>query len=342
MKNPVFLLLTAAIVLGVLGCKPKADPTPVEGLTVYKDNVRGFEIKIPTNWFKQSYPGDLLVVTTSQGAAPRFANFGTGTAGARIELRVTELDSTRTIDTLVKNLRLQFEDGLDRYKTEPATLGGRQGVKLYVAFDQEDGQYKTESYLAERDGVVTIVTLSAFGATFDDYASTFSEVLSSVKLAGKIIPKEEPKPDTLAPQGPQPPSDTLRPYAAADFAIQIPQNFDGKKSSTAGTLSSMNFVGSRLDCTIQVDVFDASKQKNLDKILEQNKSAYGNKPAASTTLGGAKAGYFSYNPAANIGSRAYFAVKGDKMYRVTVNWYKPEQGVYLPIFEKSLATMTLK
>lgn len=334
------VLLALAMIVVVAGCVRKATPTPVDGLELVKDDVRKFEVKIPSNWIKQVQKGDLIVAYSQPGTSRRFLDFGKGEGGAKVELRAITLDSTRTIDTLIKNSKLEFEDKLDRYKTDKTTMGGKQATKLYVKFDQEDGEYRSEAYFAENDGVVTILTLAVFGNTFDDYADTFKEILGSVKLARK--PDAPKGPDTLAPTGPEPPSDTLRSYSAPDFAIQIPQNFDGKKSAASGMLSSVNFVGSRLDCNIQIDVFDASKQKNLEKILLQNKPNYGGTNPTGQTISGTKAAYFSYNPSGTVSSRAYFAVKGAKLFRITVNWYKPEQGTYLPIFEKCISTISFK
>lgn len=322
------------------GCARKATPTPIEGLTLVKDELRKFQVKVPENWIKQTQTGDLIIAYSKPGISRRFLDFGKGDGGAKVELRALTLDSTRTLDSLIKNSKLEFEDKLDRYKIDQTTLGGKPAKKLYVKFDQEDGQYQSEAYFAENDGVATILTLAAFGNTFDDYTKEFAEIIASVKLARK--PDAPKGPDTLAPTGPEPPSDTLRSYSAPDFTIQIPQNFDGKKSQAAGMLSSVNFFGSRLDCNIQVDVFDASKQKNLEKILIQNKASYGGKDPIGVTLSGAKGAYFVYNPSGTVSSRAYFVVKNNKLFRITVNWYKPEEKLYLPVFEKSLKTISMQ
>ncbi len=335
----VGVVLMAGVIIG--GCSRKAPVTPIEGLKLVKDDIRGFELKVPSNWLTQTVAGELVLSTSKPAIARRFLDFGKGEGGAKVELRAIQVDSTRNIDSLIKNSRLEFEDGLEneRYSLTDATLGGKPAKLLSVKFDQEDGEFQSNMYFAEQDSVITILTLAAFGRNFEDYENQFEEVVASVKLAKRPVVKEK-KPDTLAPQGPEPPSDTLRPYSAGEFAIQIPQNFKGEKSSSNG-LTSVNFYGSRLDCNIQVDVFDASKQNNLDKILTQNQKTYGTN-VTSTNIGGVKAAFFTYNPTPTVSSRAYFAIKGNRMYRITVNWFKPEQSVYLPIFEKSLKTVTFK
>lgn len=334
------IALASIVMAAVYGCAPKGDTFPIDELTVVTDPTRKFEIKVPSNWFIQKVPGRLVAATSSQGQTRRFLDFGKGDGGAKVELQAVPQDSTMNIDSLVERVKLDFADGLDRYVKSKATLGGQPATKLAVYFDQEDGRYDSETYFAVQDSVITVVQFAAFGNTFNDYKKEFDQILASVKLAQRPVVVER-KVDSAAPTGPVPPSSTLRMYSGPEFNLQIPENFEAKKASSSG-LSSVSFFGSRLDCTIQVDVFDASKQNNLEKIVAQNKGNYGTNKATATTLGGQKAMYFSTNPRKDIASRAYFLVKGNRMYRVTVNWFTPEQGVYLPLFEKCLATIQLK
>lgn len=335
----VLLSLAATMSFLFIGCAPKGDPVPIDDLKVHKDEVRSFEIQLPTNWIVQKVPGDLIVASTSRESTRRFDDFRPGPSGAKIALRAMSVDSTITLDSLIKNSKLEFKDGLDYYEGPvAATLGGKPAKKLSVKFYQKDGDFQQETYFVEHDSTITLLQFSAFGSTFEDYAEDFAKIVASVKVGKRPKVAEAPKVDTIK-RGPEPPSDTLRPVSGPNFTMEIPKNFQGERTNTAGTISSMSFAGSRLDCTIQIDVFDASKQNNLQKILEQNKEKYGGAGASSTTLSGQKAGYFSYNPAANVSSRAYFMVKGERMYRVTVNWFKPEQKVYLPLFERCLQTL---
>ena len=52
--------------------------------------------------------------------------------------------------------------------------------------------------------------------------------------------------------------------------------------------------------------------------------------------------YLNYSVAANIGSRAYFVVKGDKVYRLSLNWFKPQEADYISVFEKMAASLKVK
>lgn len=337
----IALVVICVFVASFTGCTRGARPVPIESLKLVKDGVRMFEIKVPSNWYFQQRSGDLIIATTTSMIGTRFRSFGKGEGGAKIELRVIPIDSTNpSIDTIITRSRLEFEGDLELYKpVANVTMGGRPAKKLSVTFDQLDGEYQSEMYFVENDSLVTIVHIAAFGATFVDYKKEFDEILASVKVAQR--PAVIAKAATATPTGPEPPSDTLRSYSAPDFAIEIPQNFEGKKGQSSG-MSSMSFLGSRFDCTIQVDVFDASKQNDLNKIVEQNKARYQGASPVSASINGLKAYSFSYNPAPNVAARAYFTVKGNKMFRITLNWYKPEQSVYLPLFERCLGTLKLK
>ena len=45
-----FLLIAIASLAVLAGCHPKAKPVPIEGLELKKDELRKFEIKVPSNW----------------------------------------------------------------------------------------------------------------------------------------------------------------------------------------------------------------------------------------------------------------------------------------------------
>ncbi len=344
-------ILCLFCVLAIAGCAHKARPVPIESLKLVQDEIRKFEVKVPSNWIFVQRKGDLVLATSARGIGGRFLSFGKGEGGAKVELLVVQIDSAiPALDTLIERSKLDFEidsvqrskgmpNPRDMYELSAVTIGGKQGRKLAIEFDQADGTFRSEMYFVENDSLITVLTLAAFGNTFSDYEKEFSEIVASVKPASRpvIAAKAEPE----APKGPEPPSETFRSYNAPDFSIQIPENFEGKKGQSSG-LSSISFLGGRYDCTIQADVLDASKQKNLDKIIEQNKSRYQGASPVATTVGGQKAYYFAYSGGNGISSRAYFAVKGDKLFRFTVNWIKAEDALYRPLFERCIQSVTLK
>ena len=79
----------------------------------------------------------------------------------------------------------------------------------------------------------------------------------------------------------------------------------------------------------------------MAKIVEDNKSKYRASAASKTSIGGVDAYFMNYSFMSDVNSRVYFAIKGDKMYRVTLNWYVPKQAIYLPVFENCLITLKI-
>lgn len=336
MSTPRLILASIACLALIAGCRPKVKPASIEGLELKKDELRMFEIKVPKNWVVQTRKGDGLVAYSTKSDAARFMLFGKGHGGAKVEILAMAVDSTTTIDSLVKRSKLVFEDNLDRYTKTVSTLGGKPGQKLHVEFDQEDGRFVSESYFAEQDSTITMVTFAAFGDTYEAYKSAFDEILASVKLAKKT----DYSALSAASGGFTPPSDTVKPHKDASYTINIPNNFEAKPGS-ATAISSTNFAGERLDCTIQIDVISAKQQPDLVKIVEQYKASYPGAKRLGTSFGGQRAFVYSYEPKPTIASRAYFALKGEKLYRVTMNWRKADEKVYLPAFEKVLNSMKL-
>jgi hypothetical protein len=166
-------------------------------------------------------------------------------------------------------------------------------------------------------------------------------MLASAQLAFvKPVVKDTAKPGKAEPFKA---SETLSAYSGAqNFSISIPDNFSGNRKG--GGLEGIEFkgIGGPSDCIIRVDVSDASKQGNLEKIVNQNKAAYKGATPAGTSLDGSPAFLLEDTPVKDVRRRTYFALKGTKLFRVTVQWYKPEQEFILPMFEKAFATFKFK
>lgn len=331
-------VISAVVLSAVLiGCSAKkAEPVAVNGLEMYKDESLAFGIKYPSNWKLRKQAGAQAVVFSEETAADRFNKYDAeGMAGAKIAITAMKADG-KTLDQIVADSK-EFEATVYT-APEKVTLGGAPGTKLAYSFDLADGKYQGEKYFAMKDSIyVTVVEFGAFGGTFDAYRKSFDEILASVELAVAPAPKEV-KRDTTIIKKEEPPSETMRNITGNGFSINIPDNYAGTRTTNKGTLSSVSYIGDRRDCFIQVDVFDASKQQNLDKIVADNKARYKATNANATTIGGTKAFSMNYSIVKDVSSRVYFTIKGDKMFRITLNWFKPSESVYLPVFEKSVAS----
>jgi hypothetical protein len=86
-------------------------------------------------------------------------------------------------------------------------------------------------------------------------------------------------------------------------------------------------------------VIDATKQKSLKKIVDENSPKYKNAKPVDTKIGGQPAYVMSYSFRKDDLSRVYYVLKGNKLYKITMNWFKGEEQDYLPIFEKSIASI---
>ncbi len=335
----VMIIICAAILLN--SCTKKADPTTITGMTTYTDSVRKFSLLYPSNWKARIFKSDRIIINsdTTRAGSVRFTDFTTeGSPAAQIILRAIKSDG-RSLDSIMRDTRI-FEDKI--YKVENSTLDGAKAIKVTYEFPLEDGLFKGEQYFAMKDtATATMLSFDAFASTFDRYRANFDKILQSVKLAETYIPASQ-KADTIIQQAePQPPSTTTRTITGTGFSIAIPDNFRGERGKVVGTLYTVNYVGDRLDCSIQVDVFDASKQSKLEKIVDDNKARYKATNSTSTTLGGVKAYSINYSFVKDVNSRVYFAIKGGKMFRVTINWFKPKEAEYLPVFERSVASVKL-
>lgn len=340
--QPLLMLTLCTFVLVSCG-KKAAEPPQITELELSQDKSLNFGIKGPKNWKTSVKPGEMLAYYSSEKVMQRFIDYKDedSDGGAKIEILAKKVSGTVNMDSIIQELKIFNDESL--YKPlETVKIAGMDAKKLAYEVSFSDGSFKGERYFTMKDSTaVTIITFEAFGGTFDALKPKFDEMLGSVELAYfKPVVKDTVKGEPQVFK----PSETLVVYGTADnFSIQIPDNFSGSKKGDGGI--EFKGIGGPADCTIRIDVKDASKQNNLDKIVAQNKAQFGGSDPTSATLGGEKAFYFQRSVKGNGGditSRTYFAVKNSKLYRVTLNWFKPEQEIFLPTFEKSLASFQYK
>ena len=329
------LFILSLIVL-LFSCEKKGEPAEIKEMKVYDDPVTKFSIKYPSNWFTQSSPGQRFVCYTAQTARERFAQYeGKGLACAKFEVLIQKLTDGKTMDSVIQSTKLFTQD---KYSAPTKVkIDGIDATKLTYNFELEDGMFNGEVYYAQKDPqYVAVIFFEAFSGTLEAYRKSIDEVLASVKLP--VTPQAK---DTIFKQEEaDPPSKTMTSKGGDGYSIEIPDNFRAEGSKAAGTLSSRNYIGNRrADCNIQIDVIDASKQKNLKKIVEENSPKYKNSKPQEIKIGGVQAYVMPYSFKKDVESKVYFVIKGEKLYRITMNWYKPEEADYLPIFEKSIKSI---
>lgn len=334
MKKFLQMMLFTVVLAFFVGCGGEKGPQPVEitGIdSVYKDEVLKFSINYPNNWTLVQVYGEKAFVFSDRAASGRFKNYDpTGAPVAQIIIRGNELDSTTTIDTVIKRLKKWDDPSL--YKTSKTTIDGKEATKIHYEFPLSDGQFVGEAYVAQKDSTMaTVVIFESFADTWETYSPEFDKIIKTVKLAetpesAKAVNKELPFP-----------SSTLTVRRGEGYSIPIPENFDARRGSAKDAIFSRNYIGERrLDCNIQVDVLDASKSSDLKKITDETKKKFGDPKASKTKLGGKDAYVFSWKPNAEVYGRVYLVLHNNKLYKVSMNWFKGEQKEYLPIFEQAV------
>lgn len=330
MKKIAFLALTVILAVFFLTNCGESDVAEVKSLATYEDPAVKFSIKYPENWVTFKQPTSRFIVYSSKGVKQRYPSYeAIGTPGVKIEILVTALDSTKTIDSVINNRLFETTYYSD---IEKVTVDGVQGFKQTYGFDLEDGPFYGEVIHATKDNqVVTSLYIEAFAGTFAEYQKYFDEIVASFKLAYRPVSKQ----DTVFEEvEADPPSTTLRTASGDGYSIDIPDNFSKEKGLYMGMR--------RGDSYIKVDVTDASKTKDFGKLVEENrKKLPGASSASDLSLGGDKAKKVSYTPSGKVAGEIYFVLKGGKLYRITLNWFKgdaEEEKLFKPIFQKCVMT----
>jgi len=337
MKSFFKIYLPILFVVAILvGCGNKfGSPTDIAGLEEYKDGVTSFSVKYPSNWVTSRVPGKRFAVFSSNDALSRFAKYDIeGFPGAKVDVFVVLVDTLSNLDSII-TANMNFKQ--DIYKREDFTIDGIASRKYTYSFELKDGEFRGAMYVGTIDQkAITFLYLETFADTWSKYEESFNEIAKSLKLATEPIAAA---PREIFETVDEPPaSENLIPKTGPGYTIMISDNFNSTRGTAGGVIASQNYIGKRrADCNIQVDVIDASESKDLKKIVEENKAGYRNSGALSNlTLGGVPAYMFPYQAAPQVKGRVYFAIKGNKLFRITMNWFVGEEADFLPIFEKSV------
>jgi hypothetical protein len=325
-----WLASLSIVAVSLVGCSKKAEPVPIIGWERYADPVRNFSIEYPANWTHRSIPGEQFYAISIAGAEQRFIEYGEGPSAAKLEMRVVK--TATPLEQFIKEDKI-FAD--EAYTQEQTTLAGVPATKLSYQFEAPDGIFKGFKLYATKDSFITTVEFAAFGGTFDAYTSAVDRMLKSVTLPYV----EAPTPSTAdTVKGPEPPSGTYVRARGDGYSLEIPDNFRVKGVRAQNALGGSEYLGSRLDCTIRVDILDAYKQSNLDKIASDNRAAFGGGTPQKTKLGNVDAVLFTYSPQKGIQRQVYLAVRNNRLYRVFLTWNKQEEATYKPVFDRAITS----
>ena len=328
-------ILSAFILAAMLWSCGDAEPkvVPVEELETYTDEAVKFEVMYPSNWYvAQKTIGLRYLVFTSQNGMERFRSYAPeGPPAAKIEVTVAEIDSSRTVDTLLKKAKMFAAETYT--DPEKVMIDGVECTKVEYAFEVEDGPFHGAMYIGAKDtSRATILTFEAFEGTWETYKDTFDKIVKNFKLA--VAPADIPDTIFRTEEYP-PPSEEFKTVSGNGFSIQIPENFSKEGGAYFGKR--------RGDSYIRVDVASVPENANLKKSVDQSHAKFpGAGQIQKTTLDGQEAYKFPYRPSGSVDGEAYFTIKDGKLYQITINWFKGEAEDYKPVFQKSVQTFSFK
>lgn len=333
------LLLVCGITLFLSSCGESGPkPVEIESLETHTNTSYGFSIKYPKNWVKGESVNRFVSTSISE-AASRFLKFDPlGAPAAKVEIGVISIDdSLNSMANIIERQR-KFDDPSIYSTPKKVMLDGTEATSFTYAFELNDGLFEGEVYIAAKDsGTATIVSFEAFAGTMEKYRTNFDEIIKSIKLASTPSkPVADTVNQTAEAEGP---SDKLKMAQGEGYMISIPENFRAEKGNASNAKSAKMFIGDRRgDSYIQVIVSDASKQKDLKKIVEKTAKSIGTGKMTEIKIGGQPGYFVEYNATPKVKRKIYYTKKGDDLYQIVVDYFAAEEVSYKPIFDKCVAT----
>ncbi len=342
------------LAMAVFSCeKQKMEPLVFE----YEDSVDAyykFKFKSPKGWAASADPGHVQLLS-SQDAYNRFADPNSPSViGGMIKIDITtfEKDTTGTVAMDSSGLRVTLAQFADKIKAEDrewlgdppydkesdVQVAGYPAKKMEYKVAVTKGMIlKSEKYAVVVDTLGYLIEFKSYNEMFEQYMPAFNTLVGSLEIP-RALPKtaEESAMDIVLP------SKAFLNYNGGNITMKYPDNFNASKPAKQGDAEfAVMFQGYRVDCTVLVDVLPA-KGLTVEKVFGQSEAAYKSKSKGEAKIGGEKAMYINYSVMKDVGSRVYFSVKGDKIYRVTMNWHKPMEKDFLPVFEQMVASIGIK
>jgi hypothetical protein len=215
---------------------------------------------------------------------------------------------------------------------ETLTLGGKPAIKVpytgaYSAKIKETGYH----VFFNADSMLYDLRVAGFGDFFEAYKNVTTAALARFEFPR---PVEKGRDETL-------PSENMADYDARLFTFSYPDNFNFTNPPKGSNELVIGLRGVRQDCSIRFDVFPA-QGLSVEKVFNQNKGKYPGAVTGKATVGGQPALTVTYAPTREVERRFYFVVRNDKVYRVTMDWYKPQRQEYLAAYDKVVTSVKFK
>jgi len=323
------MFLFALLVVGCGGDKQTA-LLPVGEMQEYRDPLYGFHFQYPQGWAAGGDAGRPRIYNSLE-AGQRFLD----PLGQYPDGVVITVDVFKTPNPAEQKAALIAEltnSGRVVGQESAVTLGGKDATKVpYTANFSSKVKETGHHIYVMMDTVIYDMSFAGFGDLYASHQAIFDSVTRSFAFPRPIEPGRDA---TL-------PADALTPYDAKMFSFQYPENFNFVNVPKGNNDLALGLRGVRQDCSILFHVFGA-KGLTLEKVFDQNKGKYAGASTGKATISGLPALTLTYAPTREVERRFYFTVKDDKVYRVTLDWYRPQRADYLAAYDKVISSIKLK
>jgi len=313
------------------GCgeEKKMEPVKPGDMETYRDPGFGYSIQYPKGWMPNAEVGRAGFYS-AQDVDKKFLD-PTGQFPDGVMIGVTVIRSA-SADTAKKIMDDMVKSGFVVARPETVSVGGRPGVRygysgLYTKTVKESGEH----IYVPSDTVVYDIRCAGFGGYYDAYKAVFDAAIATLQFPKPVVAGRDP---TL-------PSENTAEVSGKLFSITYPDNFTQLGVPKGTNDEVIELRGVRQDCSIRVDVFGA-KGLTVEKVFDQNKGKYKATGTGKATVSGLPALSLTYAATPNVQRRFYFVVKNDKVFRVTMDWYRPQADEYMKAYDKTINSLKIK
>jgi hypothetical protein len=331
-RTTIVLIVAIGLVLALTGCggKKEVELVPVGNLVDYRDPGFGFSLKHPEGWKADAQVGRAHFYNVD-GVDMKFrdplGNYPNGVVFA--------VDVTKTQYPNEERKKLADEmkaSGMQVDPEEAVMVGGKEGTRVkYVAAYSKSSVITGYHIYIEADTLLYDIGAAGFGDTYDAYKLVLDTVLASFHFPRPVEPGRD---QTL-------PSESFAQSDTKLFTFSYPDNFNFEQIPKGNNEIAVGLRGARLDAAIRFEVFDA-KGLTVEKVVEQNKGRFPGASTGKTTVGGQQAITLTGSVTRDVERRMVFVVKDGKVYRIIMDWFKPQRAQYLAAYDQVLASVKFR
>ena len=323
-------LLPVLVLLGGCSGEKNIEPVAVGEMEVYKDPGIGFQISHPKGWVVNAEVGRATFYNAPDVDKKFLDPIGIGALGVEISVTVTK---TPDPAGAIKKFRDdRTSEGFVLQPDQAITVAGKPATKMgYSAAYDKHTVINGHHVFIPGDSALYDLGFAGFKGYYTAYSAVFEAVLNSFQLPKPVVKGRD---ETL-------PSTTFTEYDAKMFTFLYPDNFNFTNPPKGKDEIVVGLRGVRQDCNILFNVFGA-QGLTLQKVVDQNKGKYKGATLGKATVGGQPATTLSLSATKDVARRVYFVVKNDRVIRITMDWYKPQQTDYLEAYEKLISSIKFK